>query len=147
MAIFMKHSKQLVHLKIITILDAYMHKVVLHILIIPACKMKTDRVVKRKHAVLPVCFLPGRWCSVWPGWALLQSGVSPEESPDEECRCTGSQPPKAQQAHRHMYAVFLTWQEKIFRLTVMRPSHGNYSLSLSIHAQHIQCNVVFTTCV
>lgn len=58
-------------------------------------QIRNDRVVRRKHAVLPVCFLPGSWCSVWPGWGLLHPGVSPEESPDEECRCTGSHPPRA----------------------------------------------------
>lgn len=58
-------------------------------------QIRNDRVARRKHGVLPVCFLPGSWCSVWPGWGLLHPGASPEESPDEECRCTGSHPPRA----------------------------------------------------
>lgn len=57
--------------------------------------MQMGTEVQREHAVLPVCFLPGSWCSVWPGWASLRSGVAPEESPFEACHCTGSQPPAA----------------------------------------------------
>lgn len=133
-------------------------------------QIRNDKGAGRRHATLPVCFLPGTWCSVLPRSALFHPGVLPEESPDEECHCTGPHPPwahtnKTKQVYWCSVTHALDPDAELSILSFFSESTADTdgstlghnrllvsanwydSLKHSSHAQFRQHNRVYITCV